>query len=268
MIRVLLGLGAAAIAAVQPVHATAAQFDRDTALALSRAAIGRQIRDFTLYDRAGRPVRRADVAGRPLVLSLVYTSCVHSCTVSTRNLDRVVEMARDALGEESFAVATVGFDAGADTPPRMASYARGQGVTDPRWRFLSGDAPTLARLAEDVGFSYVASPQGFDHIAQTTLIDADGRVVQQVYGDAFVPPALIDPLKALLLGRPAPTGAGWLEGVRLLCTVYDPAAGRYRLDYSIVVAIGVGVTCLGSVGVFLVRAWREHSAPRGSVPEP
>ena len=45
--------------------------------------------------------------------------------------------------------------------------------------------------------------------------------------------------------------------MKLLCTVYDPAVGRYRFDYSIFVAAGVGLLCLGAVGVFLVRAWRE-----------
>ena len=55
-------------------------------------------------------------------------------------------------------------------------------------------------------------PRGFDHLAQTTVIDAHGRIYRQVYGDAFAVPALVEPLKDLALGsRPrGPSSAtGW-----------------------------------------------------------
>jgi len=40
-----------------------------------------------------------------------------------------------------------------------------------------------------------------------------------------------------------------------LCTVYDPASGRYRFDYSLIIAFVLGLACLGAVAVFVVRAW-------------
>ena len=52
----------------------------------------------------------------------------------------------------------------------------------------------------------------------------------------------------------------WIERVRLLCTVYDSSAGRYRFDYSIFVAAGVGVLCLGAVGVFIVPGMARRRA--------
>ena len=39
-----------------------------------------------------------------------------------------------------------------------------------------------------------------------------------------------------------------MDRVKLLCTVYDPAADRYRFDYSIFVAASVGLLCLGGTG--------------------
>ena len=42
----------------------------------------------------------------------------------------------------------------------------------------------------------------------------------------------------------AATLAGWINGVRLLCTVYDPNSGRYTFDYSIFVGAAVGMLCL------------------------
>ena len=231
----------------------------DTAIARSQSAVGVQLDDHRFVDSHGRNISLGELRGKPLVLSFVYTSCPDTCSIVTPNLSRAVRAARQALGERSFSVATIGFDHAFDTPEQMRMYAHRQGVTMSDWSFLSGDAPTLERLLDQVGFTYVESPRGYDHVAQTTVIDAQGHVFRQIYGDSFAVPFLVEPLKDLALGRPAGATAlgDWIERVKLLCTVYDPAVGRYRFDYSIFVAAGVGLLCLGAVGVFLVRAWRE-----------
>ena len=75
------------------------------------------------------PVRLTDFAGTPLLVSLVYTSCYHSCPVTTRRLRDAVAAARSVLGADSFAVVTVGFDAANDTPDRCACSAASRGST-------------------------------------------------------------------------------------------------------------------------------------------
>ena len=246
-----------------PALGDPAGFDAERAFARSQDAIGVQLDDHRFVDTRGRTVGLAELRGKPLVLSLVYTSCPDTCSVVTRSLARVVRMTREALGETSFSVATVGFDPGFDTPEQMRLYADRQGVAEPGWRFLSGDPHTLERLLDQVGFTYAESPRGYDHLAQTTVIDAHGRVYRQIYGASLMLPSLVEPLKELALGRPAGKSAfgDWIERVKLLCTVYDPGVGRYRFDYSIFVASGVGILCLGIVGIFIVRIWREGGAP-------
>ena len=71
-----------------------------------------------------------------------------------------------------------------------------------------------------------------------------------------------EPLKELVLGERVAgnTIEGWINGVKFLCTVYDPSAGAYRFDYSIFVGAAVGIACLGGLAWFLVGAWRERSA--------
>lgn len=237
--------------------------DRDEALRASQAAIGRRLSDHRLVDRNGRTVRFSDYRGRPLVVNLIYTSCYHSCSVSTRYLGEVVDVAREALGDSAFSVATIGFDSANDSPGRMAVYAARQGIDAPDWFFLSGDAGTLRALVDELGFTYAASAKGFDHMAQVSVVDANGTVYRQVYGDRFEPPVLVEPLKELVWGLDpdASTLDRWVENVRLFCTIYDPSTGRYRFDYSIFVAIIVGSLCLVAIAVFVVRAWRENSSP-------
>jgi protein SCO1 len=231
------------------------------AIELSQAALGNPVGAIRFVDQHGQDRSLDEFVGRPVLLSLIYTSCVHSCQVSTRQLDRVVRIARGALGEDSFTVLTVGFDQPVDTPQQMSSYARRYGISHPEWHFLSSpDAASIERLMQGVGFLYQPSPRGFDHTVQVTILDRDGRVYRQVYGEVFPTPHLVEPLKALVLNRPA-ADAGLLgqlsDRVRLFCTVYDAQGDRYIFDYSLFAGIFIGTVILGSSIAWLLLEIRR-----------
>ncbi|MGD2083316.1 MAG: SCO family protein [Chromatiales bacterium] len=224
--------------------------------------MGRMVADHEFLDGSGRRVRLQDLRGKPVVVSLIYTSCYHICPTVTTNLARVVRVARDALGDDSFSVLSIGFDTAVDTPDRMRMFAREQGIDMKGWHFLSAKAEDVDRLTGDLGFSYFRSPKGFDHLIQATILDAEGRVYRQVYGIAPEPPGIVEPLKELMYGSQVAASPvkSLMNNVRLFCTVYDPTTGRYHFDYSLFVAIGVGLLTLGATAVFIIRAWRR--APR------
>jgi protein SCO1/2 len=251
-------------AAIAEPGVTGQPLDQAAALKQSQAAIGRTLADYRFLDPRGEAVNLSRFRGRPLVLSLVYTSCYHTCSVLTNQLARMVKVAQDALGPDSFAVLTIGFDTTNDTPERMASFARARGISLPNWWFLSADSATIEALTQDLGFIFFPSPKGFDHTAQTTIVDREGRVYQQVYGDYLQPPDLVEPLKQLVFGKEAKSNtlSGWINGLRLFCTIYNPNSGRYTFDYSIFFGIFAGLMSLGAVGVFIVRAWLDSRPPR------
>jgi protein SCO1/2 len=233
--------------------------DESTALNASQAAIGRKLGDYSFVDQRGQTFRLADLSGKPVVLSLVYTSCFQVCSGLTVHLRDVTRVARKALGADSFNVLTVGFDTPNDTPERMQLYARDRGADLPGWYFASADAATIGRLTRDVGFTYRSSPKGFDHITQTTVIDGAGRVMLQVYGESFDAPSLVEPLKRLVRGQEIERGtlAGLIRSVQLFCTIYDPASGRYTFDYSIVADAIAGILALGMVAIVIAVSWRN-----------
>jgi protein SCO1/2 len=250
-----------------PSDARDPRFDEAAALKLSQAAIGRTLdASYRFTGSDGQTLTLGELRGKPLVMSLVYTSCYHVCPMITQTVERTVRVARQALGENSFRVVTIGFDTAVDTPERMRQYARERGIKATDWYFLSTDATTLQALAKDLGFTYFASPKGFDHVAQVTLVDADGKVYRPVYGESFAVPTLVEPLKDLVYGRKASTKNwdGWINGVRLFCTVYDPASGRYKFDYSLFVAIITGLVSLTATALFIARAWRHSGEIKNS----
>lgn len=249
---------AAALAA--SVNATA-RVDRE-ALAISQDAIGGRVGDITLIDTSGQSRQLADLLDRPLGISLIYTACAHSCSVTTRYLDRVVQTARRALGHDSFRMLSIGFDHGVDSTESMAEYARRHRVDDEQWLFVvAEDRGELERLIDDLGFVYRPSPRGFDHTVQVSLLDRDGRLYRQVYGETFDAPQLVEPLKDLVWRRPP--GERSLLGqlgdrIRLFCTVYDAAGDRYYFDYSLFMGIIFGGTFILLIGGWTGREFLKR----------
>lgn len=148
--------GAALLAMLAWAAGAAASTDdvnRAAALRASQAAVGRVPGDREFIDHEGRSVRLRDLRGRPLVLSLVYTSCYSVCSGSTLHLRDVVGIAREALGPGSFSVLTVGFDSENDSPERMYAYGRERGIDDAGWRLVSAVARTIRRLTDEVWFT-------------------------------------------------------------------------------------------------------------------
>jgi protein SCO1/2 len=244
-------------------------YSEDDALEISQAAIGRELVNLEFTDSFGRPVKLADYTGRPLLVSLIFTSCHHVCPTLTRHLKTAVDAARDALGNDSFGVVTIGFDTVNDTPARMRDFAHKQGINDPDWTFLSASAETMAKLVDNVGFIYFPTPRGFDHITQLTIVDRDGMIYSQVYDGTFKLPWLVEPLKDLVFNRPQSANnlfSSMIDKVKLFCTVYDPNSGHYRFDYSLFVQIAIGLLVVLSIISYLfvefLRARRRKKETR------
>lgn len=237
----------------------AEDYDREAALAASQAAIGQPLGDYTFRDTNGQSFELQSLAGKPMIVSMIYTSCHHICPMITKNVEEKVAIAREAFGDDEFSVVTIGFDWRVDSAEQMRIYASSRGIDQAHWHFLSGDAQSIEAIASDLGFAFIASAKGFDHLSQTTVVDANGSIYRQVYGQDFDAPALVEPLKELIFDTPRAAGIieHWVDTFRFFCTVYDPNSGRYIFDYSIFMTIFVGIICLGALLAFIVHEWRR-----------
>lgn len=235
--------------------------DSATALRDSQAAIGRSVGSHALLDTDGRVVRLADYAGKPLLVSFVYTGCFQVCPTTTKSLAGAVEQLGKVFGADKFSVVSIGFNQPFDSPPAMRAFAAQMRVGAPNWHFLSPPAPTVDALTRDFGFRFVATPAGFDHMLTVSVLDAQGRIAAQVYGERLSPDQLGEPLRQLLRGAPVATGMplrDLVERVRILCTVYDPATGEYRTNYGLAIEIAGGVTFAAAMAWFFIGEWRTQ----------
>ena len=237
--------------------------DQGKALALSQSVVNKPIGDFTLLSREGKPIRLQDYRGKPLLVSFIYTGCFQVCPTTTKNLQRAVTNTVAILGTERFNVISIGFNQPFDSPDALKAFARQNGIVFPNWEFLSPAPAVLTELTRSFGFSYVATPAGFDHIVQVSIVDAEGKIYRQAYGENLTADMLVEPLKQLVTGAPvAQTNAvaDIIDRVRILCSVYDPATGQYRANYVLYFEIGGFLTFLIYVVIYLWRGRRSGRA--------
>ncbi len=259
------GCAAVVLAALVSVDAEAVPGREEQAVRASQAVIGQPVGDWALVDQTGRALRMADLRDRPLVVSFIYTGCFQVCPATTQSLKKAVAETRAALGASKFRVVSIGFNQPFDTPEALAAFARKQGIDDPDWLFAAPRTQDVPALLARFGFSAEPTTGGFDHLVQTSIVDTGGTVYRQVYGDAFELPLFVGPLKELLGGtasRALTLDNVWTK-VKLYCTVYDPASGKYKFDYSLFVELFAGFTFLGAVVWFVVRELhRKRSGTR------
>lgn len=146
----------------------------------------------------------ASLAGEPLVVAMVYTSCRASCPVMMADLKRI-EAALDRDERARTRLVVVSFDSRGDTPETLRAFAEEARVDQARWTFLRGEESAVRELAALLDVRFAPLPQGgFDHSNVITLLDANGVIAYRQVGLNQPVEALVERLRAALT---APSGA-------------------------------------------------------------
>jgi len=144
---------------------------------------------------------------------------------------------RGCLGDGRFNVISIGFNQPADSPQALKSFAaetvspRQLGISQPARRHRARFGARLRlRLRRHRG--------GFRHLLQVSVVDAEGRIYRQIYGEDYSADYLTEPLKQLVTGTPfqryQPLSDPRAGANTVL--VYDPRTGKYRVSYGLVLS--------------------------------
>jgi len=205
----------------------------------ARSAEGKRAGDYLLKDQAGLSFSTSEYAGKPLLVSFIFTRCPDICSSVVATLAPAMEAVKKELGDKFNAI-VVGFDAANDTPEAMLAFGKAHSIDFSLVRFASGDAETLARMTSDLGFYYEADEEsGFNHLGLVSIIDGKGVIYRQIYKTEIKPDDISQPLKELLTDKRRESSPTLLTQIKGLCLKYDPATGEYVIDYAFILGIAL-----------------------------
>lgn len=167
----------------------------------NNAVAARQLIDFTLTDRTGRTVRRAELDGQFLVVNFVFTGCSVSCLQVNH---RMAEIQRLTADRADVRLVSLTVDPRSDTPASLAKFAGQFGADTNRWLFLTGDERAMRAV---IATSFLGEPDpamvglmpgGFGHVDHIAVVDRRGRLRSMVNGlHASAPRVVLDTLTRL-----------------------------------------------------------------------
>lgn len=133
-------------------------------------------------DDRGEVFPLASLQGRPVVLSMIYTSCEYVCPVLVEDVKRIeAALMPDERGRVFFVL--VSFDPARDTSKALAAYRVKRDLATDRWVLLTGQSDDVLALAAVLGVRFKPDGRGdFVHSNLITVLDAEGVVRHQQVG--------------------------------------------------------------------------------------
>lgn len=170
-------------------------------------ASGDAVPDFTLRNQDGRTISFRQFRGKELLITFIYTRCPlpNFCPLVTRNFATISNaLKQDPAVYKKSHLLCISFDPENDTPARLRSYGAEYIGSDAKDAFAHLEFAVPPNKAEvdklakyfDVGLTY-GPDSSITHTLSTTLIGADGKVIQFYPGnDWTVAQVLADMKKA------------------------------------------------------------------------
>jgi protein SCO1 len=142
---------------------------------------------FALTSQDGKPVALADLRGKVVAVTFIYTGCPDICPLLTQKMVEV----QDELGPDfgtKIAFVSISLDPERDTPEVLKDYAQFWGAKLDGWPFLTGSPEAIRDVTRQYGVFFAKREDGsVDHTQLTTLIDGDGQMRVQYLGARFDP---------------------------------------------------------------------------------
>jgi protein SCO1/2 len=167
----------------------------------SRLAVIRTAPDFSLTTQDGKTLRLADLRGKVVLVSFIFTTCNGTCPATTHRMSQAAQtFAKDRLNDKVHLL-SVTLDPRRDKPGVLRDYMRLYDVDAKHWTFLTGSQEQVDRVLSDWGMWARPGANGqLDHPSRVFLLDGRGRI-REIYNLDFFKPAWVREDVQLLLNE-------------------------------------------------------------------
>jgi protein SCO1/2/putative membrane protein len=141
---------------------------------------------FELIERSGKKITKADLLGKPWLVSFIFTRCAGPCPRITGQM----RLMQDRLKDLPVNLVTITVDPKFDTPEILTKYANQFDADKDKWLFLTGERNEVFRLINTafqmpVQDEFASEPKpgasGVEiaHSTNILLVNAEGRVIKK-----------------------------------------------------------------------------------------
>jgi protein SCO1/2 len=143
---------------------------------------GTQVPDVTLTADDSTSFKLSSLAGKPVIVNPVFTTCEQTCPMITSNLSKALsEIGEAGVG---YQVITVSFDP-ADGPAELREYRRKLELPA-GWKLAVASPDDLKALLGAIDFNYAALPQGgFVHANVVAILTPTLNVSSYSHGVTY-----------------------------------------------------------------------------------
>jgi protein SCO1/2 len=143
--------------------------------------------EFSLTSQNGREVKLADLRGKVVAVTFIFTRCTDTCPILTPMMSFVQDRLGSSFGTK-IAFVSITVDPERDTPEVLKEYGEAFGADFAGWFFLTGAPSTIADVVRRYGvFAAKAESGNVDHTFLTSLVDRRGVMRVQYVGARFDP---------------------------------------------------------------------------------
>src|SRR5262245_24614867 len=167
----------------------------------SRLAVIQPAPPFSLTTQSGAPLRSADLKGKVLLVSFIFTTCSGFCPATTHRMAGVQQelKTRGLSKKAQVHLLSISLDPARDTPQVLTNYMKAYDVDAASWSFLTGSVDEVGKVVKEWGMWAKPAANGqLDHPSRVYLVDRQGRI-REIYNLDFLKPAWVaDDIELLL----------------------------------------------------------------------
>ena len=132
-------------------------------------------------DDANRPVKLVELRGRPVAITMFFSTCTYACPLIVQDLTRLRQKLPADIRDRALFV-LVSFDTERDTPATLHAFRIARKL-DSQWMLLRGNDDSVRELAALLGVKFKREADGqFAHSNLVTILSAEGEIVHQRTG--------------------------------------------------------------------------------------
>jgi protein SCO1/2 len=134
-----------------------------------------------LVNQHGETVDLAELRGKVVMLTAVYSSCPMSCPLIFAQANAAIAAVPSDVRDDLRVIA-VSMDPAHDTPEVLAELARSHQVETPLYALVTGEPAQVERVLDDLGIARTRDPLTgvIDHANLFLLVDRGGRIAYRL----------------------------------------------------------------------------------------